>query len=605
MIKKSSEDQYWYLKLLIQLLIVYLLIYISVEYIISKNNLFYYFGYQVFIPSARFIISLILFFFLSSIIIPLELAFADKKISKKIIKIREFLRIHMNTIIIGATILYILFFYIPLIFNSQSTLIGSVRYWFLGDDAMISMRYAKNFSNGAGLVWNIGENVEGYSNFLWTVIMSLIHFVGVSSHQTSAIILLINGLLFLITLEVLLKIIDSLKLGLLIKLFSSIALMLNVNYLAWSKSGFETSLLALVILIAIYVILGDIKSGKPRLLTFFIISLISLIRADGIIFTLLLFVIYLFSGLPKLKIFKYSLISLTLPVFHLIFRLFYYNDVLPNTAYLKVSGFENRVLIGAEYFLSFLGQYVLFFILLFFLIMFTKDKLLRLMALFILIYNLYVIFIGGDAFENFRFYVPLLPLIFLLGYSTLEKMFFNPIFRTALSLIILFSSPLLFPKIDEIWSPQRADIGNLKIGLLIEQNTPHQTKVADFWAGTVFYYSDRYGVDLLGKTDKHVARLPATSDGLIPGHNKFDFEYSLNTYKPDLVIANFILPVDSVAMAGKASGDYAFTGELYFSDTFQKEYYPNPIDLNTFRTIFRANESLAFKNIEKEWLDKE
>ena len=41
------------------------------------------------------------------------------------------------------------------------------------DDAFISFRYAKNLSEGTGLVYNAGEYVEGYSNFLWTLFLAL------------------------------------------------------------------------------------------------------------------------------------------------------------------------------------------------------------------------------------------------------------------------------------------------------------------------------------------------------------------------------------------------------------------------------------------------
>ena len=39
--------------------------------------------------------------------------------------------------------------------------------WFLNDDAFISFRYVRNLLNGHGLVFNVGERIEGYSNFLW------------------------------------------------------------------------------------------------------------------------------------------------------------------------------------------------------------------------------------------------------------------------------------------------------------------------------------------------------------------------------------------------------------------------------------------------------
>ena len=41
--------------------------------------------------------------------------------------------------------------------------------WFLCDDAFISFRYVRNLVEGHGLVFNIGERVEGYSNFLWVL----------------------------------------------------------------------------------------------------------------------------------------------------------------------------------------------------------------------------------------------------------------------------------------------------------------------------------------------------------------------------------------------------------------------------------------------------
>ena len=49
---------------------------------------------------------------------------------------------------------------------------------FVQDDAYISWRYAENLARGLGLVWNEGEYVEGYTNFLWTVILAIPHRVG-------------------------------------------------------------------------------------------------------------------------------------------------------------------------------------------------------------------------------------------------------------------------------------------------------------------------------------------------------------------------------------------------------------------------------------------
>src|SRR5262245_28850159 len=47
----------------------------------------------------------------------------------------------------------------------------------LVDDAMTSVVYAKQLALGNGVVFNVGERVEGYTNFLWVVFMAPIYGV--------------------------------------------------------------------------------------------------------------------------------------------------------------------------------------------------------------------------------------------------------------------------------------------------------------------------------------------------------------------------------------------------------------------------------------------
>jgi arabinofuranosyltransferase len=61
------------------------------------------------------------------------------------------------------------------------------RYYTLYDDGMISMRYAWNFSHGYGLVWNPGEYVEGYTNPLMVLLMSVWTFLLDKSHAVLAV----------------------------------------------------------------------------------------------------------------------------------------------------------------------------------------------------------------------------------------------------------------------------------------------------------------------------------------------------------------------------------------------------------------------------------
>ena len=45
------------------------------------------------------------------------------------------------------------------------------------DDAFISFRYAENWSDGLGWVFNAGEYVEGFSNPLWTGFFGLVFWM--------------------------------------------------------------------------------------------------------------------------------------------------------------------------------------------------------------------------------------------------------------------------------------------------------------------------------------------------------------------------------------------------------------------------------------------
>src|SRR5436190_7638355 len=49
---------------------------------------------------------------------------------------------------------------------------------FVTDDAFISFVYSRNLARHGQLVFNLGERVEGYTNFLWTVLLAGLLKVG-------------------------------------------------------------------------------------------------------------------------------------------------------------------------------------------------------------------------------------------------------------------------------------------------------------------------------------------------------------------------------------------------------------------------------------------
>src|SRR4030067_1950880 len=66
---------------------------------------------------------------------------------------------------------------------APSFIIDGTRYYVLFDDAMISMRYAYNLAHGNGLVWNVGERVQGFTNPLWVFYMALLHLLPIPQAQ--------------------------------------------------------------------------------------------------------------------------------------------------------------------------------------------------------------------------------------------------------------------------------------------------------------------------------------------------------------------------------------------------------------------------------------
>ena len=71
------------------------------------------------------------------------------------------------------------------------------------DDAYITLSYARNLVAGEGLVFNPGERVEGYTNFLWLLILSLPHIVSIDALATARALCCLSAVgIFVLTLLV-------------------------------------------------------------------------------------------------------------------------------------------------------------------------------------------------------------------------------------------------------------------------------------------------------------------------------------------------------------------------------------------------------------------
>jgi hypothetical protein len=72
----------------------------------------------------------------------------------------------------------------------------------------------------------------------------------------------------------------------------------------------------------------------------------------------------------------------------------------------------------------------------------------------------------------------------------------------------------------------------------MRDTTDAGARIGTIWAGVPAYYSHRTMLDLLGKNDTFIATSAPHGD-FFPGHNKWDYEYSIGKLQPDVIFQTF------------------------------------------------------------------
>jgi hypothetical protein len=441
---------------------------------------------------------------------------------------------------------------------------------------MISMRYAKHLAQGFGLVWNPGETpVEGFTNPLWTLYMAVMHLLPIPLSKTSFFIQLTGALLLVVNVYFVGKITkfltDNTPLAVGI---SSVFTMLYFPLNNWGVVlGTEVSVLTTMLTVTTYLALKSNNTIPPLLYP--LLGLGILTRMDFVVPAIIL-ILFLIITNRKIAL-KHALLGIgTLALFiggQTLFRIYYYHDILPNTYYLKLTGFPSllRILRGIYVTIKEVPL-ILLGIAIFPVLMIRRKELILLAALFAgqVLYSMYV---GGDAWEFYggsnRYVTIAMPLLFILFAvsvnlftkslkTTVSKQLMTRIVGSLLLIISFISfnavsdnTPLqgLLLKAP-LTTPDNAH--NVRTALKIEKMTDDQAVIGVSWAGTIPYFADRKFVDFLGKNHVQIAHqtVKLTCEGgplrkllcFWPGHMKWDYAYTLGSLKPD--IAMQIYPID-------------------------------------------------------------
>ncbi len=451
-----------------------------------------------------------------------------------------------------------------------SFVIDGVRWFSLFDDAMVSMRYARNLVDGYGLVWNPGGvRVEGYTNFFWVLVMAAVHLLPVGASTVSLCVQILSALILAVNLWFVRKI------ALLVGEGSGTVVLGSVFLTAfyyplnnWSLQGMEVGLLALTTTIVVWRLLST-KEGEGLPAGVLVLMGIGVLARTDM--APLYLALLLLHAIRKRRTggksgWRGIAVLVAVVVAHTAFRVLYYGDALPNTYYLKVEGIPLDARLGRG--IATLWEFVresgaLLFVLPFSLFL-TRRNAARATVLLlaaVLVQCAYSCYVGGDAWEAYgganRYLSPVMPLLFILVVWAIETLLcsvsfsyhvhvFARTFNLKPLVSILLVGAVFWSFNESLWTSLTLQIPPLEVhnneemvqsALFIRRTTTPDATVAVVWAGAIPYYSERTCIDMLGKTDRHIARLPVRDPRVfIPGHDKWDYDYSIVQPLPDVIV---------------------------------------------------------------------
>jgi arabinofuranosyltransferase len=438
----------------------------------------------------------------------------------------------------------------------------------LTDDAYISFRYSKNLAQGQGLRWNPGgEKVEGYTNFSWVLIGTLgfLLLPDLLPQLMSGL-----GIIFLLaTIWIFLRMLALQFPGKrIISLSGAFFLAASGPLILWSTSGLETMMFAMLTAAGFLAFLQYLQTGKAKYYNqVWIVSLLLfLTRPDGIIFAAVMgcyFLLWQKGLLRRDRLLPFLTFYLIPFLAYNTWRIAYFGSWLPNTFYAKATGAAlNQFKKGGLYLFNFSMVYLLPLIpLVLYLLICRKRtaaesshfKIVSLM--FLGTFTLYILLVGGDYMAMYRFFVPLLPLLYLLIAAEFIKTAGSGKnvagwFLLAAAVLITFlpSTPLdrlvwggNHPYQYGCYEGYRTEQWYLNryitIGKLfgqIKRNAADSIVIPAI--GAVGYYSGMNVIDYYGLTEPRIARMAKkTFSENFPGHEKTDIDFILSK-KPNYLM---------------------------------------------------------------------
>lgn len=384
---------------------------------------------------------------------------------------------------------------------------------FIQDDAYITYRYVANYLDGHGLVYNIGERVEGFTNFGWLIYLAFWGALGADYILLSKVtgFVLGGGVIILTYLTARLLFKDRGVGWAVLPLF---LVAFNQSLAYWSPAGLETAAFAFLTHFSVYAYL---KRSRWLLLGFL---LLVLVRPEGALVTALL-ILAEWSSRWRFPLFtaRLAVLAFVLSIPFVVFTQFYYGGILPNPFYAKVGWSGEQLTAGVSYVGEFLAHYgFLGAALLVPVISLRKlSRPERDILLFTLLYLAYVVVIGGDVLKVHRFCMPVIGLMAILVSLSVNRVASYMRSRTRrrvlpLVILALLAWTFLVPKqmIASYNAREKRFVGIMKtMARSLKQTDSGAFSVAISTIGAFgFELQGHTVIDMLGLTDSTIARHP-------------------------------------------------------------------------------------------------
>lgn len=422
--------------------------------------------------------------------------------------------------------------------------------FFLHDDAYISLRYARNLAEHGDLSWNLGERIEGYTNFLYVLLSAGLLRLGTDPVlalrliNVVAVALLVAGVVFGVRAHL------PDRRG--AQAFGLALILGNVSVTVWLLGGLEAPLAAAFVIWAMVFLLQALPGGAPGAragycaLSGCAFALAVLTRPDGVVLVAAGAAAFLAAAQGRWQL-RLALVIAGIPfvaaLAHMGWRVSYYGDLLPNTFHAKI-GLELSHRLGK------VGEYILKSALLYLPVMacgglgvlaaLLWGRFSRVSAVLIAVctvFLLYVIWSGGDHMAAARVLLPIsgpMAMLVVVLWAELPVAYARGF--CVLCLVVLIAAAVNARAFRMDWAAFNGTI----VGRYIQQSWPEGSLVALNTAGSTPFYAPAHGyIDMLGLNDRTIAtrkdvpRLARRQ--AMPGHGKGDGAYVLSR-QPDFMI---------------------------------------------------------------------